>query len=111
MIKNDKKHLTKFIWTLFILVGIITGYFIWINGVSKTVGTKAQPNKVQINQPQEGPNCSSDKFMILLDRARSKTETADFEEAMELYREAYCICPSKDIEEQMAWLLSQIPNH
>jgi len=105
MIKNDKKYLSKFILMVFVLIGIVTSYFIWMNGISKTVSSTPQINKVQINQPQMGPNCSSNKFKILLDRASTKTQTADFVEAMELYREAYRICPMKDIEEQMAWLL------
>ena len=53
-------------------------------------------------------NCNSKQFKRLLDEAETQTEKDHFKEALKLCRQAHSICPMKNIEEQMAWLLSQI---
>lgn len=52
--------------------------------------------------------CESKELHQLLNKAENHTELNDLEEALQIYREAYAICPMKNIEEQMAWLLSEV---
>ena len=104
MTKNDKKY----IWVVFIVVGIMISYLIWTNGISRNVGIISNTGKSSETRFNQESNCSSEKFKTLLDKADAKTQIAHFDEAMELYRQAYNICPMKDIEEQMAWLLTKI---
>jgi hypothetical protein len=60
----------------------------------------------QTNQIKE--SCSSKRFNSLLDRAEIQTQAGRYREALEVYKRAYSICPMRDLEEQMAWLLGEI---
>jgi len=53
-------------------------------------------------------SCNSKVFTSLLDRAEKQTQAGDYKKALETYRKAYAICPMKDIEEMMAWLMGEV---
>jgi hypothetical protein len=53
-------------------------------------------------------NCKSEVFTSLVDTAEIQTEIGHYKEALEVYRKAYRICPMKDLEEQMAWLMGEV---
>ena len=46
---------------------------------------------------------SIEKFM-----KHSCTGKGYYKEALEAYRKAYRICPMRDLEEQMAWLMGEV---
>jgi len=52
--------------------------------------------------------CSSKTFISLLEMAETQTQAGHYNKALEAYRKAYRICPMKDLEEQMAWLLGEV---
>ena len=52
-------------------------------------------------------SCKSEAFISLADTAEIQTEAGNYKEALEAYRKAYRICPVKDLEEQMAWLMGE----
>ncbi len=56
-----------------------------------------------IVQAQQG-----EAFTSLVDTAEIQTEAGNYKEALEAYRKAYRICPMRDLEEQMAWLMGEV---
>ena len=50
----------------------------------------------------------SKAFASLVDTAEIQTEVGHYKEALEAYRKAYGICPMRDLEEQMAWLMGEV---
>ncbi len=50
----------------------------------------------------------SEAFTSLVDTAEMQTEAGNYKEALEAYRKAYGICPMRDLEEQMAWLMGEV---
>jgi hypothetical protein len=52
-------------------------------------------------------SCSSKMFTTLVDAAETQTQAGHYKEALKAYRKAYSICPMKDLEGQMAWLLGE----
>ena len=60
------------------------------------------------NQAENPDTCHSKLLTHLLDTAEVLTQTGHYKKALELYRKAYRICPMKNLEEQMAWLLAEI---
>ena len=57
---------------------------------------------------KEVNTCKSEAFTSLVDTAEIQTEAGYYKEALEAYRKAYGICPMKDLEEQMAWLMGEV---
>jgi len=55
-------------------------------------------------------SCSSKVFISLLDTAEEQTQAGHYKKALETYQKAYSICPIRDLEEQMAWLMGKIEN-
>lgn len=55
-------------------------------------------------------SCSSQAFTSLVDTAEIQTQAGNYKEALAAYRKAYGICPMKDLEEQMAWLMGEVGN-
>ncbi|RLA74477.1 MAG: hypothetical protein DRG30_05295 [Epsilonproteobacteria bacterium] len=53
-------------------------------------------------------SCSSEAFVSLVDTAEIQTEVGHYKEALNLYRKSYRICPMKDLEEQMVWLMGEV---
>ena len=53
-------------------------------------------------------SCKSEAFTSLVDTAEIQTQAGHYKEALEVYRKAYRICPMKDLEEQMAWLMGEV---
>ena len=53
-------------------------------------------------------SCKSKAFVSLVDRAESQTQAGHHKESLETYKKAYHICPMKDLEEQMAWLMGKV---
>jgi len=60
----------------------------------------------QVNKIQD--NCKSEAFTSLVDTAEIQSEAGKHKEALEAYRKAYRICPMRDLEEQMAWLMGEV---
>ena len=65
---------------------------------------KNQAKKTQKKQDA----CHSKLLTHLLDTAEAQTQAGHYKKALALYRKAYRICPMRDLEEQMAWLLAKI---
>jgi len=53
-------------------------------------------------------SCKSEAFTSLVDTAEIQTQVGNYKEALETYRKAYHVCPMRDLEEQMAWLMGKI---
>ena len=53
-------------------------------------------------------SCSSEAFVYLVDTAEIQTEVGNYRAALDSYRKAYRICPMKDLEEQMSWLMGEV---
>jgi hypothetical protein len=78
--------------------------------VGAGVGTTLEQIKemVQKQSKQIKGACNSKTFTALLDTGEAQTQNGDHKEALKSYRKAYKICPMKDLEEQMAWLLGEV---
>lgn len=61
-----------------------------------------------VDGDQANQNCGNKEIDILVEKADALVQKGDYENAMEIYRKAYRICPIKDLEEMMAWLLSEL---
>ena len=71
--------------------------------------TGGRPFTFSLNKVKSSPNeCSSKEFNQLLNIAETQTQAGNYIEALDSYTKAYDICPMRDLEEQMAWLLSEI---
>ncbi len=66
---------------------------------------------VQKQANQIEGRCSSAVFNSLLHTAEEQTEKGQYNEALDSFRKAYRICPMKDLEEMMAWLLGEVHSH
>ncbi|WP_296824182.1 hypothetical protein [Sulfurovum sp.] len=72
-------------------------------------GTMKEIRKIVKKQASKlEKSCSSKAFTTLLDAAEMQTQAGHYKEALETYRKVYAICSTKDIEEQMAWLMGEI---
>jgi len=72
-------------------------------GTLKEIKKIAEKQAAQVEE-----SCRSKVFTSLLDTAETQTQRRQYSKALELYRKAYEICPMRDLEEQMAWLLGEV---
>ena len=89
-----------------------------IQGVWKMIGGKPagagrgitldQIRGIIKNQAENPDACHSKLLIQLLDTAEAQTQAGHYKKALELYRKAYRICPMRNLEEQMAWLLAEV---
>jgi len=82
-----------------------------IQGVSRInnkKNSKYSLQKIHDMVQREKDDCKTKEFLTLVDKAEIETQTDRYRDALESYREAYQICPMKDLEEQMAWLMGEI---
>jgi len=84
----------------------------WIDSDGKPrYGTlKEIRETVQKQADKVEESCSSKAFTSLLDTAETQTQNGQYSKALESYRKAYSICPMRDLEEQMAWLMGEVGN-
>lgn len=54
-------------------------------------------------------SCMTPALIQKVDEAQSLRDKGAYKEALEIYRAVHKVCPDKNIEDGMAWLLSQIP--
>ena len=72
-------------------------------------GTLKEIQEIVKNQGDKiKKSCSSKTFISLLEMAETQTQLGHYSKALEAYRKAYGICPMRDLEEQMAWLLGEV---
>lgn len=57
---------------------------------------------------QQQSSCIGKDFTDLVGSADLMTQAGRYSKALEAYRKAYHICPMKDLEEQMAWLMGEV---
>jgi len=57
---------------------------------------------------KQANSCKSKAFTSLVDRAEIKTQADHYKVALDLYWKAYRICPMKDMEEKMDWLIWEV---
>ena len=53
-------------------------------------------------------SCKSEAFTSLVDKAEIQTHAGHYKEALEAYRKVYRVCPMRDLEEQMDWLMGEV---
>ena len=78
-------------------------------GFGTTLAQIQEMIQKQANQIEE--RCSSNVFNSLLNTAEDQTEKGQYNEALDSFRKAYRICPMKDLEEMIAWLLGEGHSH
>ena len=98
--KNEKSELKP--------VNGIQGVWPINDGKPIGVGSGTTLNQIREMVQNQVMNCKSEAFISLLDTAEIQTQAAHYREALEVYRKAYHICPMKDLEEQMAWLMGEV---
>lgn len=57
---------------------------------------------------QEKQACDDKEIDFLIEKADALVQKGEYEGVMEMYRKIYSICPIRDLEEVMAWLLSEL---
>ncbi len=98
--KNEKGELKP--------VGGIQGVWYMKNGEFIRIGSGTTLEKIREMVQKQDYSCKSKVFTSLVDTAEIQTEAGHYKEALEAYRKAYGICPMKDLEEQMAWLMGEV---
>jgi len=68
-------------------------------------GTLKEIREIVENQKN---SCKSKAFTSFVDTAEIQTEAGHYKEALEAYKKAYRVCPMRDLEEQMAWLMGEV---
>ena len=83
---------------------------VWPMNNDKFAGIGSGTTLKQIREMAQSQtnSCKSEAFSSLLDMAKTQTLASHYREALEAFRKAYRICPMKDLEEQMAWLMGKI---
>lgn len=54
--------------------------------------------------------CLTEELYKKIERAQVLSENEKYEESLKLYKEIHNECPDKNLEDGMAWILSQIPS-
>ena len=98
--KNDKGELKP--------VNSIQG--VWPMHKGEPIGAGSGTTLKQIREmvQKQANSCKSEAFTSLVDTAEIQTQAGHYREALEAYRKAYRICPMRDLEEQMAWLMGEV---
>jgi len=89
-------------------VNSIQGVWYMKNGKFTRIGSKTTLQNIRETVQKPADICLSKKFLSLLDTAEIQTQAGFYRESLKAYRKAYRICPLKDLEEQMAWLMGEI---
>ena len=74
-------------------------------GTLREIKEIAEEQSVEVDK-----SCSSKVFVSLVESAEVQTQAGHYKKALERYQKAYSICPMRDLEEQMAWLMGEIEN-
>ena len=86
----------------------IQGVWYMKNGEFTRIGSGTTLEKIREMVQKQASSCKSKAFTSLVDIAEIQTQVGHYKEALEVYRKAYRICPMKDLEEQMAWLMGEV---
>jgi len=86
----------------------IQGVWYMKNGEFIRIGSGTTLEKIREMVQKQASSCKSKAFTSLVDIAEIQTQVGHYKEALEVYRKAYRICPMKDLEEQMAWLMGEV---
>ncbi len=89
-------------------VGGIQGVWYMKNGEFIRIGSGTTLEKIREMVQKQTNSCKSEAFTSLVDTAEIQTQAGHYREAVETYRKAYRICPIRDLEEQMAWLMGEV---
>ncbi len=98
--KNDQGELKP--------VNGIQGVWQIRNGKLSGVGAGITFEQIREMVQNQTNSCKSEVFTSIIDTAELQTEVGHYKEALKAYRKAYGICPMKDLEEQMAWLMGEV---
>ncbi len=98
--KNEKGELKP--------VGSIQGIWYMKNGEFIRIGSGTTLEKIREMVQKQANSCKSEAFTSLVDTAEIQTQAGHYREALEAYRKAYRVCPMRDLEEQMAWLMGEV---
>lgn len=97
-LKRDKKNELK-------PVNGIQGVWRMRNGEPSGIGSGKTLQQIRDMVQKQVNSCKSKSFASLVDIADMQTQAGHYKEA---YRKAYAICPMKDLEDQMAWLMGKV---
>lgn len=86
----------------------IQGVWYMKDGEFTRIGHSTTLKKIREMVQKHQDVCSSRVFIEFLDTAEIQTQAGHYKEALEAYRKAYDICPMRDFEEQMAWLMGEV---
>lgn len=81
-------------------------------GEDKVIAEGKMPQLFQVNAPSttnsstKQEDCPSAN--LLFDKATVQVEAGDYKQALDFYRQGYALCPMKDVEEMMAWLMGEV---
>lgn len=81
-------------------------------GEDKVIAEGKMPQLFQINAPSttnsstKQEDCPSAN--LLFDKATVQVEAGNYQQALDFYRQGYALCPMKDVEEMMAWLMGEV---
>ena len=89
-------------------VGGIQGVWYMDNGKFIRIGRNTTLKQIREMVQDQVDSCSSQSFISLLDTVEIQTQAGHYREALEASRKAYRICPMRDLEEMMAWLMGEV---
>ena len=98
--KNEKGELKP--------VNGIQGVWLMHKGEPTGAGSGTTLKQIREMVQKQEDSCKSEVFTFLLDAAEIQTQAGHYKEALDAYRKAYSICPMRDLEEQMAWLMGEV---
>jgi hypothetical protein len=98
--KNEKGELKP--------VNGMQGVWYMKNGEFTRIGHGTTLKQIREMVQNQQNACTGQVFISLLDTAEIQVQAGQYKEALEKFRKAYRICPMKDLEEMMAWLMGEV---
>jgi protease II len=81
-------------------------------GEDKIIAHGKMPQLFKVNKPSTESSSSNKEDCnaanLLFDKATVQIEAGNYKKALELYRQGYALCPMKDVEEMMVWLMGEV---
>ena len=78
------------------------------NGKFTRIGHGSTLKQIREMVQNQQSVCTGQVFVLLIETAAIQIQAGLYKEALENFRKAYGICPMRDLEEVMAWLMGEV---
>ena len=103
---SNMRRVLKYLMIAVLFLNISYAYM--SDGEPTGIGSDTTLQQIRDIVQKQADGCQSKEFTSIVDTAEIQTQAGHYKKALEAYRKAYAICPMKDLEEQMAWLMGEV---